>query len=399
MNASEYLPAHGENGNGNGHHNQDKKFSIQKAPIDPETLAIFEARRNAFAEPRRRMDRAKYMFAELCDRATNRSCPGFVRKGSVAVPDSVFARKFGVWESTIYTWKRQLEACGYVWISKPTRTDRWPMTVYHLACIHPRPNFDTQNSDGTSNGGPGRSAPGKVGEPTGNFDDNGKQKVWSHGARKPGQKSLPLATPHVTPVPWNDPLKFARKVKNQVIVAAIHDFARLSATAGNGCEPQPSPAVSHSEPRLTATAERGSQPQPNGAESHEQDVPPATANRVHKRVSVGRLRHVQRLGEGNPSDFEKWEAGLAKKFDRELRELKAELKVARRAATDAEDAADLDRRIAALESRIYGRSLPRAAKEPRRVVQVASEAPVETLTAKERELTATFAARLGKVRR
>jgi len=320
---------YGLNGGGHAHRNgHDPKFTIQKAPIDPETLAIFDARRSCFAEPRRKLDRAKYMFAELCDRATRVGGPGFVRKGSVIVPDSEFARLFGVWESTIYTWKRALEFCGYVWTSKQFRSDRWPITVYHIAAIHPRPSRDTQNADGTSNAS-SRSAPGKVGEPTGGFDTDGKPKVWSHGARKPGQKSLPLATPHVTPVPWNDPSKKRPTLKNKALLEAVKGFDRLSATVHTGCEPQPAPADSHSPHRLSATADTGSQPRSNGAESHGQKGSTATAERGLKRVSVVSDRTELKGGRGNPPpdlDLEGWKKRYRNAFERELVPLHAELR-------------------------------------------------------------------------
>jgi hypothetical protein len=264
----------------------EKKFGITKAPPDPETLAIFEARRNCYAEPRRRLDRAKYMFGELCDRATNTTGPGFLRKGSVVVPDSELARIFGVWESTIYNWKRQLEAAGYIWTSKQWRSDRWPITVYHLACIHPRQNERTQNPDGTSNAGR-RSVPGKPGEvtPTG--------KTWSAGARKPGQRSLPLATPLVPPVPWNTSPPVPIKLENMAIVAAIQSPHRLTATTGTGCEPQPAPAVSHNGHRLTATTGTGSQPHGVVAHSHNGDGLPATNGKGLRRVSESVLGSVE----------------------------------------------------------------------------------------------------------
>jgi hypothetical protein len=232
-------------------HDQRNGEGDGKKPIDRDTLAIFEARRNAFAEPRERLDRAKYMFAELCDRATNSRCPGFIRKGSVAIPDSELARKFGVWESTIYNWKRQLEAAGYVWTSKQYRSDRWPMTVYHLACIHPRPNFDTQNPDGSSNAAPGRSAPPDV-----------------KGGRGKGRKRKHPSPPLTPPVTTQTVVASPEMLENQGFVAVTHSFLWASATINCGSGPQQNVAVSHNPMWLSATTECGPQPQPNVAHSH-----------------------------------------------------------------------------------------------------------------------------------
>lgn len=236
--------------NGNGH---SPKFGIVPS-TDPNTLLILDARRNALAEPRSRMDRAKYLFAEVLDRALNPFAPGFLRKGVIVIPDSELARQFGVWESTIYNWKKQVEECGYFWTSKQYRSDRWPITVYHITALHPRPPMNAQNPDGTSNAGR-RSAPGQVGEPTGRVDEKtGQPKVWSHGARKPGQKDLPLTPP---PVPSGVRAKKPEKSKNRPIVAVGTNPDRLSATTGTGCQPRWRPADSHNRDRLTATRHRG----------------------------------------------------------------------------------------------------------------------------------------------
>ncbi len=395
------MSARHEYGLDERHSEPEKKFSIQKAPIDPDTLAIFEARRNAFAEPRRRMDRAKYMFAEIVDRAMNSRCPGFLRKGSVIIPDSELARKFGVWESTIYNWKRQLCLCGYIWIEKQYRSDRWPITVYHLACIHQRPNFNTQNPDGTSNVGGARSAPGKVGEPTGNLDEKGNPKVWSHGARKPGQKSLPLATPHVPPVPWNDRPTDPEKAKIRAIVAATTASDWLPATTCTGCEPQLNPADSHNGHRLTAGAERGPQPHQNGAESHNAAGLPATTERGHKRDSDRRLSHSESLGGETPppdQELEAWKRKYRTAYEREIAPVKSELQAGMAAAAE-EDKPWFKVRLDYLKSLRTGGTPPKKAATASRPVLKVIEAPVETLSPKEQEEADRIAQRLLKSRR
>src|SRR6266496_2477000 len=132
---NEYLPSPDEERNHNGHHNGNgngKIFSLQRV-MDPDT------------------------------------------RGVVAISDTVNANKFGVSNRTIYTWKKTVEGCGYFWITDQYRPNMWPLTTYHLTCLHPPPRGRTTDNGGTYGSDPGRPKPQNPGL----------------GARKPGQKLLP----------------------------------------------------------------------------------------------------------------------------------------------------------------------------------------------------------------
>src|SRR6185436_14644305 len=97
--------------------------------------------------------------------------------GVVTMSDTVLAEVFRVSNRTIYTWKKTVADCeDYFWLTQQFRRNMWPITTYHLTCLH-RPQRTKTDRDGTyGSDGSGRPPPSSPGL----------------GARKPGQPGLPL---------------------------------------------------------------------------------------------------------------------------------------------------------------------------------------------------------------
>lgn len=138
-NADEYgvKDSASSNGSGKGH-----KFT------DPDTIAVLEARREARRDPRLSRSMKAY-FDEVADRALNPAFYDDNVKGVVTISDLVFAKVFRVKKRTIYNWKYGVEVCGYFWLSKKWQTNMWPLTTYHLTCLHKRRREKKTSPDGT----------------------------------------------------------------------------------------------------------------------------------------------------------------------------------------------------------------------------------------------------------
>jgi len=279
---SEYFPsaeefngnghAHG-NGNGNGHNGHAKIFSLKPA-TDPDTLAILDARRSALAEPTDRLNRSmKACFCEILDRALD---PRFFdAKGVVTISDSVLAQTFSVSNRTIYTWKKRIEDCGYVWLTQKWKSNMWPITTYHLSCLHKPKRDGKTDTDGTYGGGRFRSAPVNPGL----------------GARKPGQPALPLpgsrqAPPLPTPpegLPGSPPTPPESESADLHGISALgRKKLRVSPEENFGSEPKPASGESRSQLRARAEASFGSEPKPASGESRSQLRAGAEASFRHK---------------------------------------------------------------------------------------------------------------------
>ncbi len=324
---SEYLPsqsdAYSQNGNGNGHSNGNghaKIFSLKPA-TDPDTLAILDARRNALAEPPDRLSRSmKVCFCEILDRALN---PAFFdSKGVVTISDSVLAQIFSVSNRTIYTWKKQLEECGYVWLSQKWKSNMWPITTYHLACLHRQRREGKTDSDGTYGTGRLRSAPVNAGE----------------GARKPGQRFLPLpGTRQPAPDPTLPGSESTPDDPKNAVLQGISGLSRekdpVSPEEKIGSEPKKRSGESRSKDRARAEEKIGSEPIKRSGESRSL-VPPTADPRFRHIETQIEKKSLQEGGEGAKPpqegdwdrEFKSWQAALGKKFDRELRATLDDLK-------------------------------------------------------------------------
>ena len=217
-------------GNGNGH------GIFQLAPkADPETLAIIDARRDARADTR--LTRSmKACFDEIADRAQN---PNFYEaKGIVTISDSVLAGTFGVSLRSIYTWKHQIAACGYVHLGRQPKSNMWPITKYYLTCLHRGPATQRTDRDGTYGVGRVRSLPSPP-----------------HGARQPGQPGLPLPGSR-------SPAPFPKNTKTPAISGQAGKKLPVSPEASCGSRPKPVAGLTRSQLRARPEIPCGSDPKP-----------------------------------------------------------------------------------------------------------------------------------------
>lgn len=393
---SEYLPTNGENGN--GHHNGNgngKIFSL--SPVkDPLTQRILDTRDAALGDPRLTRSMSAF-FCRVLDRALNPTAPGFQCKGSISISDSNLGKFFRVSERTVYTWKKRLEALGYVWLSKLYKTNMEPITIYNITALIPPRNV-RQDEDGTSQNGSVRT---------------GFQSGM--GARAPKQPSFPLPgsrSPKPPGIILLPPLRLkhpflgieggAFHSKSDVlqgISGGSRNELPLSPDLEIGSEPKLGSAESRSKDRLRAEVEIGSEPILGSAQSRSELPPSAEADFRHKRDSDRRERHSERGGEGKspPDGFERWQAGLGKMFPRELESLASDLRAKCKAATTPEAKQEWKRRIAAVEAQLYGGTVADAPAPAKRIVtQKGSPAPEEVLSPAEQAMAAQFAARLRK---
>jgi hypothetical protein len=336
---SEYLPnGNGHlNGNGNGH---QKIFELNRT-VDPDTIAVLEARRACRADQRLNRS-AKACFDEIADRALNPSC--YDAKGIVTISDAGLADVFGVSERTVYSWKHQIETCGYVWLGKKFKTNMWPLTTYNLSCLHKKPALRKTDADGTYGRGRFRSAPENPG----------------FGARQPGQPVLPLpGSRHV-----NGDAKSAELL---AISAVGRKNVRLSAEENFGSEPKPISAESRNGFRARAEENFGSEPKPASGESRN-----------------CRLKKAKVTGEGtlkgentpHPPDFQfaEWLKGLEGQFASKLRKLQDELKGKLASARSDGARREWKRRLTAVEEALLGGAVKDEAPPKPKPTRKASEA-------------------------
>jgi hypothetical protein len=240
--ASEYLPRPEEssNGNGNGH---GTIFTLKPA-LDPDTLAILETRDHALRD-QRLLGTMRAFFCLILDRALD---PEYYRphpRGIVTLSDTVLATDFGVSNRTIFTWKRKIEECGdYFWLTRQFRTNMWPITTYHITCLHP-PQRGKTDRDGTyGSGRVGRSLP----------------ENFPLGARRPGQPGLPLPGSRQKP-------KAPEKSQTLAIAGLTRNTLPVSPEAHFGSDPKPTSGETRSTLRARPEAHFGRDPKPTSGET------------------------------------------------------------------------------------------------------------------------------------
>jgi hypothetical protein len=260
-----------QNGNGNGH---AKIFSLKPA-TDPDTLAILDARRNATAD-RRLTPSMKNLFTAIVDHALH---PGFYdTKGVVTLSDSVLGQVLGKSNRTIYTLKKKLAEVGYVWLTQKFKSNMWPITTYHLTCLHKPRVSERTDSDGTYGTGKGRHAPMNPGL----------------GARRPGQPGLPLPGSRTT----------HQEGESEDLLRIAGDGGEtLRPTPEENCGSDPKKTSGESRSKLRAGAEVnfGSEPKKTSGESRSALPAPPEADCQHletqNRVNRGtESKTVIRLG-------------------------------------------------------------------------------------------------------
>lgn len=316
----------GENGNGNGH----GIFGLV-AKTDPDTVAMFTARRNARADARLTTS-MKACFDEIADRSFN---PEFYDvKGIVTISDSVLAEIFSVSNRTVYTWKRRLEECGYAWCSKKLKSNMWPLTTYHLNCLHKPMRQSRTDADGTYGGGKFRHAPLNPGL----------------GCRKPGQPSLPLPGSRTPPgEPENsDLLRISGETSNSL---------RVSPEANFGSEPKPISGETRSKLRARPEVNFGSEPKPISGESRSQLPARAEASFQHRKDKVevqGSTKGGTPAPDALELEFKKWEVRLDDMRNSDLRKLDDLLKGQLVSARSETTRSLVKRKLVAVRLRITG---------------------------------------------
>lgn len=312
-----------ENGNGHG------IFTL--APkTDPDTLAMFTARRSARADARLTTS-MKACFDEIADRSFN---PEFYdAKGIVTISDSVLAEIFGVSNRTIYTWKRRIEECGYAWTSMKFKSNMWPLTTYHLSCLHKQLRQQRTDADGTYGGRKFRQPPANPGL----------------GARQPRQCSLPLPGSR-SPAPEPESADL------QGISGESGKKLRLSAEANFGSEPKPISGESRNKLRARAEANFGSEPKLISGESRSQLPARAEADFQHRKDKVTGSG-TSKGGKGTeapPADaFEVWDNSLIGRFPSHLEKMREKFRSQVKLASPAGRAL-LKRKIARLDELLDG---------------------------------------------
>lgn len=259
---------------------QGKVFSLKPA-TDPDTLSILDARRRALAEPNERLNRSmKACFCEILDRALH---PVFFdSKGVVTISDTVLAQVFGVSNRTIYTWKRKLEDSGYVWLTQKWKSNMWPITTYHLTCLHKPRRDEKTDADGTYGGGRLRSSPVSPGL----------------GARKPGQPQLALPGSRQSPPD-------TKSEEMQGTSGQTGKTLRPKPEENFGSEPKAASGGSRRNDRAGAEENFGSEPKSASGESRSQLRPTPEADCRHietQKQLESPLESPTRLGNRPQSD-------------------------------------------------------------------------------------------------
>ena len=233
-----------DNGHSNG--NGAAKIFHLKPATDPDTLAILDARRNVLADERLNRSQ-KACFCEVLDRALNPSF--FDNKGVVTISDPALADIFSVSARSVYNWKFRIEDCGYWWITKKKKSNMWPLTTYHLTCLHKPRRDERTDRDGTYGGG-GKGRPAFTPD---------KQRP-ALGARKPGQRSLPLpGSRQPTPESKSDNL--------QGIAGRTGKELRARPETDCGSDPKPIAGQTRNELRVRPETDCGSDPKPIAGEN------------------------------------------------------------------------------------------------------------------------------------
>lgn len=338
---SEYLPNGNGHSNGNGH---QKVFELTRT-IDSDTIAVLEARRACRAD--QRLNRSmKACFDEIADRALN---PSFYdAKGVVTISDTALAEIFCVSNRTIYSWKHQIAQCGYVWLGKKFKSNMWPLTTYHLSCLHKKPAMQRTDSDGTYGARRFRSAPVNPGL----------------GARQPGQPILPLAGSRN----GNGDHKSADLL---AISAEGRKNVPLSPEENFGSEPKPASGESRNGFRARAEESFGSEPKPVAGESRSGTPARAEADCRLKKAKVEGKGILKGVGAPPAADldveraFKEWEKRLDDMRNSDLRKLDEIVTREYQDARSAEAKANARHKLRAIRLRLRGPSVPDEAPKPK----------------------------------
>lgn len=332
----------------------DHKKPFTLAPVGPDYAEIVPKARRTVGFNATLTLGARLFFALLTDfslwTGVNQR-PGVIRK-----PNSYWARKLGVSERTIQAWKAELLATGDVWLTEKWMKNSYPETVYHVAAIVGPPVETTEAERADAN-------PEDEDEPLSN---RRRRRTLT---RLPSGRFGKPATPETA-----EPSKSALSAQNTDSVdrasgnlpsptEASFRSERKDASAPHG-SPLPLSHEGNFRPeRKPASALDGS-PLPLPAETGFRGLRKQPADKGE--VQIGGLRQKSQ-GKAVPAvpaappelsseekAFRKWEGRLDKMFDRELRQVKADLQKALKTLMTEAGKASCRRKLAAVEERLTG---------------------------------------------
>jgi hypothetical protein len=305
MSASSLAEDYGLNGDAATQQNgKQKKFDIVPS-TDPTTLAILKAREDAIKDRRLKGQHAKFIIA-IIDRCLHPRHFHDYERGVCCAADSVTSKLVGVSRRTISTYRAHEATAKYIWCSLEPRPDKWPMTKYHLVCLHgPKPQRRTEWRDGGASyaeGGSGR-APLQA-----DAAKRGRDKIFAALKAKRAQATLPLKGGMAvvpTPPPAGEiapPVGSVRRLKApkievlQAISARARKFFPQTAEAGFCGQQKPASADSGNGLLRSAEADFSGGEKPTSPVSRSGDRRTAEANGSHKETQLRELRASKERG-------------------------------------------------------------------------------------------------------
>src|ERR1043166_5688266 len=396
MNAtSEYIPnqsdSNSNNGNGNGHHNHNgngnggKQRIFTLAPAqDQLTFVILETRRQAFEDPRLTLSE-KTFFAHLLDLSLNRTIND--RPGVITISQPRLGRTLGVSKRTIYTWKKNLCAAGYLWTSKKFVPNMWPLDVYHIAAIDEAKRDQKPTREGMWGNGDTRQAPEEPGL----------------GARKPGQPGLPPAGNKSVRKPEQ-----AKSEKMPAISTASGKSLRLPVEPNCDSQSKSTSTASRNSFRLPVEASFDSQSKQTSTDSRsklplgvEADVPLKRGSGKRIESSEGRGKGIAPPSEASKEEIKAedqaladWRQSLNGRFPSALEKLRTKLTGQREQAASVEIRRFISRKIKMLDELLDG-PMPADGTHPEKPAAKASPEP-QPPTPEEMVAGAQYLVSIGK---
>lgn len=342
-----------------------KAFSIGPAPDD--IGEVIKDARHKVTHDRLLTDGAKVLFTILLDLACSRST--YAHFGSVLISTTKLRERMYRSARAIYKWKKQLVARRHLWITKEQMPNFWDMDLYHVTALD-------------SPGNP-TMMPTKDG-----FWGNGKRRgpapMDSQGARATASQTklkevLRGTKGHRSENGDTDGNSTLLAEKSPGTGTKGHAPAAQNA-AGSGKLCGPRPQTVRRGPARKDTGEphnvRATPAQNGTGQPHKQ-----SHNKKPLVASVHQSLEYKGGGTASPPIFERWKEGLEGKFDRELFKLRSDLQALAKQA-DPSILADIDRRIGAINEKLYGGPVPARGKA-KAVPLVKQSAPVSKASPEE----------------
>jgi len=319
--ASEYLP--------NG-----KKKVFTLAPVEDDlTFTILNVRRHVL-EDQELGNGAKLLFVYVLDKSLNRNLNS--QPGVVTISQTKLAEVFGCSQRAIFAWKLALVARGYIWMSRRSMPNTWPIDTYHVTAINPPSSWEEK----TTHEGLWGNGERRLADPPLGAREPGQIRLPLPGSRLPGRRRRPKTAK--TP-------DFSGVAGTKLPVSPERSFRcpRNVASGGTGSQLPAAPEENFRRPPNVASGDTGSQ------------LPAAPEeNFRHREGEVGGKRPLEIEGRGNPpppdEQFRQWSKGLEGMFPSKLRRLQADLQQRFRSARTEEARREWERRLKVVEERLLG---------------------------------------------